>query len=199
VADIGRRAGVFDPNKLAWVNRHYLKQAAPARLASLAAPYLRAAGWLTEAGADAGAFLETVVALAAAAVDRLEEVPARLRFLFDFAPARTLLDPDVRAEAVAARGVLDALADDLGTAGPLVDATAFRACAARVRGRVGVKGRALFHPIRLALTGEAAGMELDSAVPAIERGAALPSGSGLSPIPGARARAEAFLAALGEA
>ena len=37
-----------------------------------------------------------------------------------------------------------------------------------------MKGRALFHPIRVALTGEAGGPELDLAVPAIDRGAALP-------------------------
>ncbi len=43
--------------------------------------------------------------------------------------------------------------------------------AARVRERTGQKGKALFHPIRLALTGEPEGLELDLAVPAIERGA----------------------------
>jgi len=197
VEDVGRRAGVFDPDKLAWVNRHYLKQADPARLAALAGPYLREAGWLAATpSAAAAAFLETVVPLAAASVDRLDEVPARLRFLFDVAPGRILADPEVRAEAVAARAVIDALAEELRAAGPLADRETFRAVAARVRERAGVKGRALFHPIRLALTGEVAGMELDSAVPAIERGAALPPDSGLAPISGARARAETFLEAV---
>ena len=70
--------------------------------------------------------------------------------------------------------------------------------AARVRARTGQKGKALFHPMRLALTGEAEGMELDLAVPAIERGAALVQ-SGLRPIASASARASAFLAALGPA
>jgi hypothetical protein len=37
-----------------------------------------------------------------------------------------------------------------------------------VRERTGSKGKALFHPIRLALTGEAEGLELDLAVPAID-------------------------------
>ena len=45
--DVGRSAGVFDVEKLAWVNRHYLKIAAPARLAALAVPYLQAAGWFS--------------------------------------------------------------------------------------------------------------------------------------------------------
>ena len=67
--------------------------------------------------------------------------------------------------------------------------------AKRVQQASGAKGKALFHPIRLALTGEAEGMELDIAVPAIERGAAL-NASGLRPIISARERAAQFAAVL---
>ena len=55
-----------------------------------------------------------------------------------------------------------------------LDREAFRAVATRVKQRTGQKGKALFHPIRVALTGEAGGPELDLAVPAIDRGAELP-------------------------
>jgi hypothetical protein len=67
--------------------------------------------------------------------------------------------------------------------------------AGRVRDRSGQKGKALFHPIRLALTGESEGLELDIAVPALERGAGL-SGGGIRSIPSAAARAQAFREAL---
>ena len=76
-----------------------------------------------------------------------------------------------------------------------LDRDAFRAMAARVRERTGQKGRALFHPIRIVLTGEAEGIELDIAVPAIERGASLER-AGVGVIPGARTRAHEFAAAL---
>jgi glutamyl/glutaminyl-tRNA synthetase len=46
IEDVGKSAGVFDPEKLAWVNRHYLKLAAPERLAELASPFLERQGWL---------------------------------------------------------------------------------------------------------------------------------------------------------
>jgi glutamyl-tRNA synthetase/nondiscriminating glutamyl-tRNA synthetase len=194
--DVGRSAGVFDVEKLAWVNRHYLKIAPPARLAALAVPYLQAAGWLGEPTGDDAAFLEQIIPAAAASVDRLEQVPARLAFLFDYSAARALADQAAVIEARAAESVITALADELRTAGPLGDRDAFRALAARVRDRTGQKGRSLFHPIRLALTGEPEGLELDIAVPAIERGAALVRRSGFKPIPGAAARAEAFAAAV---
>ena len=106
-----------------------------------------------------------------------------------------LADPSVRAEALAARAVIDALAEELPRAGRLLDREAFRAAATRVRERTGQKGKALFHPIRLALTGETEGLELDLAVPAIEAGALLQA-SGITPIAGAAERAIAFASAL---
>jgi len=141
-------------------------------------------------------FLERIVPMAASSVDRLEQVPARLAFLFDYSAARALAAPDIHAEALASREVIGALAEELRQCGPLADRDAFRAAASRVRVRTGQKGKALFHPIRLALTGEAEGLELDLAVPAIEAAAALQA-SGIRRIPGAAERAEAFASALG--
>ena len=42
--DVSHSAGVFDEDKLAWVNRHYLKALSPERLVSEALPFLREAG-----------------------------------------------------------------------------------------------------------------------------------------------------------
>ena len=78
------------------------------------------------------------------------------------------------------------------TAGPLTDKETFRAVAGRVREKTGAKGKALFHPIRLALTGEQEGLELDLAVPLIEQGAAIGT-PGVRAIASAAERAAAFL------
>ena len=67
-----------------------------------------------------------------------------------------------------------ALAEELAAA-PRLDRERFRAVANEVKARTGQKGKALFHPIRVALTGRAEGPELDLAVPAIDRGAELPA------------------------
>ena len=92
--------------------------------------------------------------------------------------------------------MIDALAEDLRAAPPLLDKQAFRASADRVKQKTGQKGRALFHPIRIALTGAADGPELDLLVPAMERGAALDSSTGIVRILGARERAQDFHAHL---
>jgi glutamyl-tRNA synthetase/nondiscriminating glutamyl-tRNA synthetase len=189
--DVGHSAGVFDVEKLAWVNRHYLKSASHERLAQLAIPYLQREGWLAEPTDADLSFLSQIVPVAAASIDRVEQVTARLAFLFDYSAARALEVPGIRSEALSSRDVIAALSDELGQAGPLLDRDTFRGAAARVRERTGQKGKALFHPIRLALTGEAEGLELDVAVPAIEAGAALQP-SGIRRIPSARERAAEF-------
>jgi glutamyl-tRNA synthetase/nondiscriminating glutamyl-tRNA synthetase len=198
LADVGHSAGVFDEDKLAWVNRHYLKAAAPARLASLAAPYLAAAGYAGALDAEGRRFVELLVPLFVTSVDRLQQVPERLRVVFAFDAAAALARPEIASEleSTAAREVIVALADDLARAPRCTDRELFRAAAERVRQRTAKKGRALFHPIRVALTGEPEGPELDLVVPAIEAGAELPYSAGVTRITGCRERAAGFAAAL---
>ena len=193
--DVGHSAGVFDVEKLGWVNRHYVKHATPERLVDLALPHLRREGDVEDPGPDALNYLATVIPLVAASVDRLDQIPARLSFLFDYSAERALSDPRVRAEAQASRSVTAALAEVLASGDPLNDRDAFRTAVARVRERTGAKGKALLHPIRLALMGEPEGLELDLAVPAITRGAALRR-SGMRAVSSPAERAAAFDRAL---
>jgi len=195
---VGLSAGVFDEEKLAWVNRHYLKMADPVRIAELSVPYFNQAAVKMSPDHRGIEFLASAMAMATSAVDRLSEVPARLALLFDYAAERALADPRVRDEMQEprARAVVAAMVEELAGA-PRLDRQSFRAMAARVRARTGDKGKALFHPIRVALTGRPEGPELDLAIPAIDRGAELPRNAGLPPIVGCKERAAAFLRALG--
>ena len=174
IEDVGHSAGVFDQEKLAWMNRHYMKAAAPARLAAESVRYFLARGYLRRRTDEAMEYLVSVLPMAVGSVDRLEEIPDRLRFLFEFDAAGGAGARRGRRACCTSRGareVIAALAEEID--GPLLDRDAFRAMANRVKERTGQKGKALFHPIRVALTGEGGGPELDLAVPAIDRGAAL--------------------------
>jgi glutamyl-tRNA synthetase len=188
--DVGLSAGVFDEEKLAWVNRHYLKAADPVRLARLSLPYFALSGLDMQVSDEGLAYLASVLPIATGSVDRLDQVPGRLRALFHYSADEALADGSVRAEMTeaGARAVVAALAEELATA-PRLDRDRFRAVANAVKGRTGQKGKGLFHPIRIALTGLAEGPELDLAVPAIDRGAELPLSSGVPRIVGCRERA----------
>jgi glutamyl-tRNA synthetase/nondiscriminating glutamyl-tRNA synthetase len=196
--DLGHSAGVFDEEKLAWVNRHYLKTTDPLRLANLSVPFFERAGVVMSPDSSGLAFLASVVPIAAGSVDRLDQVPGRLAFLFDWAPETALADPAVREEmtSAGARAVAQALSEVLSRT-PRLDRDGFRAAANEVKTISGQRAKALFHPIRVILTGRAEGPELDLAVPAIDRGAELPDGAGLPRILGCRERARACLSALG--
>jgi len=50
--NVGRSAGVFNPDKLLWLNSHYIKTGDPERLAGLLKPFLTAKGISTEGGPD---------------------------------------------------------------------------------------------------------------------------------------------------
>jgi nondiscriminating glutamyl-tRNA synthetase len=194
---VGHSAGVFDEEKLAWANRHYLKMADPMRLADLSVAHFNDAGIPMTPDSRGLEFLSVAMAMASASVDRLNQVPARLAFLFDY-HAGAVLESDAIAmemRTADARAVVAALAEELASA-PRLDRERFRAVANQVKTRTGQKGKALFHPIRVALTGRAEGPELDLAVPAIDWGADLPASAGLPAILGNRERAVAFAAEL---
>jgi glutamyl-tRNA synthetase/nondiscriminating glutamyl-tRNA synthetase len=187
---------VFDVEKLAWMNRHYMKVAAPRRIALESVRYFVARGYVRRRTDEALDYIASLLPMAVGSVDRLEEIPDRLHFIFDFDPATSLRRQDV-ARVLKERGARDvilALPDAIQ--GPIVDREGFRALAAKVRERTGQKGKALFHPIRVALTGSDGGPELDLAVPAIERGAALPAQAAVVKIAACKERAQLFARAI---
>ena len=197
IEDVGHSAGVFDQEKLAWMNRHYMKAAAPTRIAAESLPFFIKTGFVLRRTDQAADYVASLLPMAVGSVDRLEEIPDRLRFLIDFDAAGALTRPDV-AEVLhepGAQDVIAALAEELTGIGRL-DKESFRGAANKVKQRTGQKGRALFHPIRVALTGHSGGPELDLAVPAIDRGAELPPSAGIAPIVGNRERARAFANAI---
>jgi glutamyl/glutaminyl-tRNA synthetase len=96
--DVGHSAGVFDEEKLAWVNRHYLKLADPMRLADLSLRYFIDAGMPMTPDRTGLEYLASAMAMTSASVDRLNQVPGRLAFLFDYDAEGVLRDPRLLEE-----------------------------------------------------------------------------------------------------
>ena len=180
---VAHSAGVFDEMKLAWVNRHYLKLCAPDRLVTLAEPYLRDRAFIVgDLSAEGRAWLEWLLPQVVASVDRIAQLPDRLDTIFD-GPRPPFESHDA--------GLVAALERELSSGQRLLDKDAFRALAGRVKDATGLKGKALFHPIRVVMTGVHDGPELDVLIPAIDRAASLPSNAGLKPVAGCLERVRA--------
>ena len=58
--NVGRAAGVFNPEKLLWLNSHYIKTGDPERLAKLLVPFLEAKGLNVNNGPDMVAVVKTL-------------------------------------------------------------------------------------------------------------------------------------------
>jgi glutamyl-tRNA synthetase/nondiscriminating glutamyl-tRNA synthetase len=192
--DLGRvtpSPAVFDFEKLYWLNRHYIKQAEPARIAALAEPF-----YLRDLAVDAltpevKTWLAHVTASLAPSVNKLDELPERAASVLHFDPAAAIAAPE-NAEvlsAPASSNVLDAFASKIAAEPEPIAADRFKALIKEVQKEIGVKGPGLFHPIRILLTGMQSGPEFDRLVPLIEEGSHLTL---TRPIPSVKQRVIAF-------
>src|SRR6185503_15522144 len=123
---------------------------------------------------------------------RLGELPGLLGVVFDFEPRKALEDGDVRSTLVdpagrkVVREMLGCLSDEPLTAPRL------QTVIAEVRRRTGAKGKDLFHPIRVGLTGFPSGPELVRLLPVLDEGGRLVLPR---PVHGCAERARTLLAA----
>jgi glutamyl-tRNA synthetase/nondiscriminating glutamyl-tRNA synthetase len=183
---------VFDFEKLYWINRYYIKESAPERIAKLARTYWdryfidRLAGKARfdadavkqtdyELSEQAAAWLNKVTALFVPAVNKLDELPERASLLFQYDAVTALALPD-NAEVIHAPNtpkVLDAFSAKIANEAAPLTAERFKAIINEVKTETAVKGKDLFHPIRIAVTGSHSGPEFDKLIPLIEEGAAL--------------------------
>ena len=172
---VSRAPALFDRQKLDALAARHMSRMAPERLASLAAEQLRRAGLLgPETPPGAFEWVGRLALLYADRLPRLSDLARESAFLFDFSPERSLADPDVRSALTdpKTRGVVEALVRRLD-AEPL-SAARFQALAEETRRETGSKGRDLYHPLRVALTGVPSGPELVKLLPVIEQGSRLP-------------------------
>jgi len=164
---------IFDFDKLNWLNRHYIKQAAPERLSALAWGYF--ADRLPNRSDAIERWFDRLLALIVPSVDRLDQLPLKAAPIFDFDVTAARADAENAAVLAAdsAHIVLDELASRVSAHSGAVTPEAFKGWMNEIKVAAGIKGKELFHPVRIALTGAHSGPEFDKLLPLIEDGAAL--------------------------
>ncbi|MEO8036682.1 MAG: glutamate--tRNA ligase family protein, partial [Acidobacteriota bacterium] len=137
---------VFDPQKLDWMNGQYIHAMSSAELRPLVAKSFDTP-WLEEG-----------IELVKKSVHRLTEFGEALAFVRSYSPP-TGIDGAFAA----------ALADDLRGHGAPLDEEQYKAFIERLKTATGLKGKLLFMPLRLALTGLDHGPELVRTIPLLDR------------------------------
>lgn len=135
---------VFDRQKLEWMNAQYIHAMSASELRPLVARYIDVP-WVEE-GID----------VVKTSIHRLSEFPDALRFVVEFSPG----DVD--------RNFAAALAQELRSGGTPTDGDGVKATIERLKTATGLKGKSLFMPLRIALTGTDHGPELVRLIPLLE-------------------------------
>lgn len=132
---------VFDPQKFDWLNGQYIHAMTPVELVSHVRPFFDVP-WLEE-GID----------VVKTSVHRLSQFQEALRFVVEYTP------PDVD------RAFAEKLAEEMRENGTPTDEASYKAMVERLKVTTGAKGKALFMPLRLAITGLEHGPELVRSIP----------------------------------
>jgi len=163
---------VFDWDKLHWLNRQAMKHSPLPELRALAWPYFAKLNWLPESATEPVIhWFDGVLILFLPAVDQLQQLPERAAVVWRMAE----ITPEDAAILHSEAGVKVAQAFKakvLAEAGVMTPER-FKQLMNEIKAETGVKGKDLFHPVRIILTGAHSGPEFDKLIPLLEEGSQL--------------------------
>jgi len=146
----GKSAGIFNAEKLLWLNFHYMKERPLAQLAREVRPFIERAGYTRIPGDDA--WLEKMIATLRERAKTLVELVEFARFYLGDAIA---IDPKAAAKFLRPEiaDPLGALADEIAALEGEFTEQGVQGAFERVLERFGMKLGQLAQPVRVALTG----------------------------------------------
>lgn len=162
---VAKNPAVFDIDKLNWINQYYMRQLDVEAFFEAAKPHMIEAGYMT--GTEEGeklAWLKRVVATAQEHVSFAAQIPACIEMYFndEFAFENEEAEAVLKAETVPT--VIKMLLEELPKIENL-DNVAVKALFKQIQKATKLKGKDVFMPIRVALTGNQHGPELAAMVP----------------------------------
>lgn len=162
---VSKSGGVFDVDKLDWVNAQYIRKMEVSELAKLFKPYLVKAGFIKEDICEKR--LELITKTFQESISRLPEIIEQSRFLFE--------DVTVEPEALKMRNVehieilKEKMKEELSQIEEMDEETA-KGFMKKVQKASGFKGKDLYMPVRALLTGQVHGPELSNILEILGKG-----------------------------
>jgi nondiscriminating glutamyl-tRNA synthetase len=156
---VSKTGGIFDKDKLDWVNGHYIRSSSVERITDMAIPYLIKADFIDrEFVQDRYEWLKLLVHTVQESLNTVSEVVNKVEFIFkDYVD---ILEEDaleiIKGEQVGI--VLTAIKEELNNIEE-IDEEYAKGFMKIIQKATGVKGKNLFMPARVALTGMAHGPE----------------------------------------
>lgn len=161
---VSKSPAVFNLEKLKWMNAHYIKKVSAAELTKLCLPQLQRAGLIgTELTGEQMSWLEQVVAAVQEKLEYLAQVPDFVKVFFG--ETVELDEKDTAAQQALALETSPAVLQAFLTKTREVsawDVPQVRQILKEIGKEVGVKGKALYMTVRVAVSGQSHGPDLNS-------------------------------------
>jgi len=178
---VSKSAAIFDYQKLKWLNREHLRLKSDQELAVLLEPFLKAAGFNFAEGAFSDPKIVAWVGKAARVLSNYNYLLTEIAS--DFKQFSSFDCPhNVSAEikdSPSAMLVVRALLKEVSQLESPVTFAKVGEIAKQLQADHGIKGKELYHPMRIALTGKESGIELKDFIPLIEEGSTLDISPGI--------------------
>lgn len=163
-ARLSKSPAVFDTQKLAWMNNEYIKKADVARIVELSLPHLQKAGLIEETPSEEKlAWVTDLVALHQDKLRSASEIIEHTALFFRENVEDEAEAVDVLSEETVPT-VLAAFLAELQADGAEFTVDGIKAMIKSVQKSTGCKGKALFMPIRAAITGQTHGPDLNQSL-----------------------------------
>ena len=158
LSSLGKAAAVFDFTKLRWMNANYIRSYDLAKITDLFAPYLRKAGFDTDAFSREE--LEKRIDIMRGSCELLADIVKTAPIFFRETP-----DPDEEADALLkTEEGKKAAAAAFELMGGEITAENFDTLINAIKAKTGLKGKNLFHPCRALFTSSLNGPDLAEAM-----------------------------------
>lgn len=160
---LSKSPAAFDAKKLEWINNQYIKELDVTTFTDMCVPFLVEAGRIpAELDDTKRAWTEMLVGLYQPQMSYAAEIVALTEMFFDDHPVLDEAAKEVLAGETVPT-VLEAFKEEIGQTGNF-DVPAIKAAIKAVQKATGVKGKNLFMPIRVAVSGQMHGPELGDTI-----------------------------------
>jgi glutamyl-tRNA synthetase len=171
IKKVSKSAAIFDYQKLKWINREHVRLLEDSDLGTRMVPFLRNAGFDFEETPEVIRWIGKTAKIVSDYHYLLAEIAEGFKQFTTADYSEEIINRIKESDE--SKKVISILAKETAELEPPVDFSKVLEITKKIQQQEGIKGKALYHPIRLALTGKESGIELKDFIPIIETGSVL--------------------------
>ncbi len=157
---VAKTGGIFDKEKLNWVNEHYIRGKTADEITELCIPYLKEAGYITDEDVKSRyEWLKAMVTTVQENLSTTKDIVDKVDFFFS---DKVVIEDDKALEVIKGEQVpklLNAFEEAVNEVEE-IDEDFAKGIMKKIQKQTGIKGKNLFMPTRVALTGAVHGPEM---------------------------------------